>query len=65
MITPPASMRASPTLVAQVDRSMVVIRPRILLWGRVGAHRRGLRGCSALAVRPCLAWKSRLCHMPV
>src|SRR5918999_2644005 len=25
MITPPASMRASPTLVAQVDRSMVVI----------------------------------------
>src|SRR6187200_1873723 len=31
MITPPASMRASPTFVAQVLRSMVVIRPDILL----------------------------------
>jgi hypothetical protein len=26
MITPPDSMRASPTLVVQVDRSMVVTR---------------------------------------
>ncbi len=30
MITPPASMRASPTLVAQVDVSMVVIRGEFL-----------------------------------
>ena len=54
MITPPLSMRARPTLVVQVDRSMVVIWPSIVLVPRSSHESTSIRagdGISPLSLQ--------------